>query len=186
MRLRIISLALVLALYLGMTAFAEECFTFRNGVHLGMTYDEIVAAEGSEPDYVYENTLWYGPVDLCGLDYDTYLVYYLDAAEKLGIALYYNDENGTEVADYMKATLSSVYGECEPGTVQELRSAVNDYWDGVMEDIFDYYTTNVLRWDMGDTYVYYVNYSYSSDGRGGGLAVIYVDPAKCVYNTSGL
>ena len=185
MRQRIISLLLVLALCLGTTALAEERFTFRNGIHLGMTYEEIVSAEGREPDDMYDNILTYGSVNLCGLDGDTYLAYYLDCDGKLDTAVYCNEDNGIEMNEYMKGAISSVYGQCRSSTAKELSDALQDYYVWFADES-DWHIMNVLRWDMGDIYVYYANYSRYESGENSRLVVVYVDSAKCGNNTSGL
>lgn len=123
-------LAAALLLMLLFAACAEEskqAFTFRNGVHWGMSHEEVIAAEGNPKCEIDEDedALTVGIEDVeygeqkCRLEYD-----FLND-ELFMISVEFNTEDGDVSFDSLKRKLTSLYGE--PGDFSDdVKSELSD------------------------------------------------------------
>lgn len=127
---KMFSILLALLLCLG-TACAEDVFTFRGGLHWGMTPGEVLEMEGrTEYDYSGEGSYTCTATQLDGLpvskfEADIVYVFVNGQLACLGIDPSLWLERDAEDIEYLKQALSIVYGEMDlnlpvPATVAAL------------------------------------------------------------------
>ena len=115
--------AILLAALMFCTCFAcaeESAFTFRNGLHWGMTPDEVLAAEGRTEYWDFDELSYTASTgeleDLMVSKFEADITYLFVngqlACLEIGLDLWH--EYDAEDIEYLKQALSIVYGEADP------------------------------------------------------------------------
>ncbi|MBR6667875.1 MAG: hypothetical protein IKL25_05895 [Clostridia bacterium] len=116
-------IAALLAALMLCTCFAcaeESAFTFRNGLHWGMTPDEVLAVEGRTEYWDFDELSYTASIteleDLMVSKFEADIVYFFVegklACVEIDPALWH--EYDAEDIEYLKQALSIVYGEADP------------------------------------------------------------------------
>ena len=179
---------LAMILMLSCSALSEGApFTFRNGVQFGMSMDQVIACEGSEPgehDFLTEDSPWE-----CLEWYDVPVsrfsaqLNYIFNGDQLKLAVYdfYNRLHADSGdVDYLKAAIDEVYGEGVISEPEEILAIMNMLVPGLYNlDSFDYR----YIWRLDGVRVFLLSYE---NERSYSLMYVSDTMASSEYDTHGL
>ena len=176
---------ILLVLFLSSASCAEESFSFRNGIHFGMTSEELIQTE-KENEQVDENEwenfklgnwIVLGPEERIAVSqYEAYLRYLL-ADDHMQAAIYLFSEDTSVPSEteyqYICYALSTVYGEADTVLASEVVTLVDEFERGGfhesdIKEAYKWAKTNVVIYQFyygkEDFIILYSNpnYDYSS------------------------
>ena len=161
----------------------DTAFSFRNGVHWGMTPDEVAAAEGREADFSEDLSAAYSQICFSDVAVSRYTaeIGYIYCGSALQAAVYGGFESDHQSSDftYLSGALSSVYGQPESADAEEL-FAMTDHF-GPRPEIDP---ASLIRWSLEDGTAVYM-FTFAQD-----FCILYINTgffeSSAAYDVTGL